>query len=115
MLGYKRKVRREDDMKVFTQAAGRVAIKGWGGYWQGGSGGLQFGRAKFDRPIRPPKGAVQEAAGSVCLEPRGKFWAAGVLADGVFKDLKLDELLEGVNVQRSSQGPEPQGSPTSSL
>ena len=58
---------------------------------------------------------VEEAAGSVRLEPRGKFRAAGVLAEGTFKDLRPDEVLEEVNVQRGSQRPYPQGSPTSRL
>lgn len=67
-------------------------------------GGLQFRRVEFGRPIRPRRGAVEQATGSVCLAPRGGFRAAG----GTFKNLTPDETLKGGNAQREavqSQGP----------
>lgn len=90
-------------MKVFTQATGRMemALTDLGDVGGRGSGGLHSGCVKFARPIRPPK---RELSGCswICQEPRGKFRATGVLADRVFKDLKLNELLEEMNAQRGS-------------
>ena len=76
-------------------------------------GRLQFGWAKFERPLRPPRG--DQGGSCICLEPRGGIRAAGAHAEGAVKDLSPEKILKAVNAQKGSPRPEPCGSPTSRL